>query len=800
MNIPNDNAKNKPTLKSTFPAEYGAAYERAKHREVKRPEWEAAIRAIMAQVNWPETPTERHPEIAAALSALWPAEAEVIRLPSQRADDLQLIRNGYEPIACVGKAPAAQAWQSGPITHERIVAMREAYPRAKSTGLRTGTLAAIDIDVRDPDHVGQIVELAASVFGDTPLQRFGAKGMLLCYRNDTPSRKVTISTNAEAKVEVLGTGQQFVAFGIHPDTGKPYEWRGEDVFDEIATPFTVPLNTLPAITPAMIADFADQCAELMGQLGYGNPRVRKAHDEDRKKREAGVDEDAPANVSRAQEHLKNCVEQGKVAVLGALGNDCIYELACVLMDRFYLSQEMTETLMLEIWYPHCVPNTLEDDVRSIIAHAASYIQNEPGANATGSTPETFREALGKLPKDAPEADGEPIATCDEPNKDGTRYYEGVGYRRGSDIKSEKLVWLWEHRVAKGAINMIAGLPAEGKSTIALDLAARITRGDELPCGGGMTEQGAVLIMSAEDLEKQTIIPRLAAAGAVLSQVFIVDAMVNEKDKANKRLLSLASDLEKICGLIEKLKGDGINVKLVIIDPISAYVGEGDGHKNTQMRALLTPLSKSAEQHKFGVVLISHYKKNAEGTNALYRVTDSLAFVASCRGVLLTAKEQDDDGKPTGRKLLLNGKPSLIPEGTPGLAYKTESTAVALDDGSTQNLPRIKWDGFVNITPDEAMAAGPGAGGQDKLDRAVEFLETLLADAPMPEKQVHKRAFGQRITKATLRRAKKKLGVISTCSGYQSDWWWTLVPPDRTPQQPASPEPTASPGELLPSDF
>jgi hypothetical protein len=278
-------------------------------------------------------------------------------------------------------------------------------------------------------------------------------------------------------------------------------------------------------------------------------------------------------------------------------------------------------------------------------------------------------------------------------------------------------------------------------------------------------------------------------------------MVNEKDKENKRLLSLASDLEKICGLIEKLKRDGINVQLVIIDPISAYVGEGDGHKNTQMRALLTPLSKSAEKHKFGVILISHYKKNAEGTNALYRVTDSLAFVASCRGVLLTAKEQDEDGKETGRKLLLNGKPSLIPEGTPGLAYKTESTAVGLDDGSTQNLPRIKWDGFTDVTPDQAMAAGPGGGGQEKLDRAVEFLENILVDAPKPEKEIHKRAFGQRITRATLKRAKKKLDIVSTREGFGPGQvcWWALVPRKPLPPEPSIPEPAPSGEDDLPPD-
>lgn len=780
--IANDAPAGKPTLKAAFPAEYGTAYERAKHREATRSEWVAAIRAIMTQVNWPETPTERHPEIVAALASLWPVEAEVIRLPSQRADDLQLIRNGFEPIACVGKAPVAQAWQIGRITPERIVAMREAYPQATNTGLRTGKVVAIDIDIVNPDHVAQIVELAASVFGDTPLQRFGSKGLLLCYRADTPSRKVVVSTDTDAKVEILGQGQQFISDGIHPDTGKPYEWRGLDDFDEIATPLTVPLDTLPAVTPAMIADFADQCAELLGQLGYSNPRVSKVGNIERKTREHGAEEDAPANVSRAKEHLENLVEQGKVAVLGALGNDTIYNLAAVLMDRFYLSEDKAAELMLAIWYPHCQPNHLIDDVRSIVSHAGAYIQNEPGANATGSPSETFKNALADLPKDAPEAES-------EPNKDGTRYFEGIGFRRMSDIRSEKRKWLWKDRLAMGALGMIAGFPGEGKSTIAFDIAARITRGSVLPEDNMPVAQGAVLIMSGEDHEAQTIKPRLQAAGADMTQVFTIDATVNEKDNLAARLISLGNDLMALGALIEKLRSEGTVVRLIIIDPISAYLGGGDSYNNAKVRGMLTPLSKLAEKHNFAVLLVSHYKKSTTDTNALYKVTDSIAFVAACRTVLLTHREIDSDGKPTGNKFLLNGKMNIIPEGTPGLIYKTEAIKVTLEDGGAEDVPIVKWEGTTDLTPDEAMAAS-AEGAAEKQEFACVFLAEMLTDHPMTQKDVQERAVKRKISMATLRRAKKHLGIISSKGSFHGDWWWALPSIRTSDARPYEPDATA----------
>jgi hypothetical protein len=791
----------KPLLFETFPTEYKGAKGRAKAAGLKLGEFNAAIRALKDRLG----PDATDDQWRTGLAGLWAAaEPAPLQFPPQFNEgskwDAHLLQSGYEAIVLAGKAPVSQAWQSGPITLDRIKAMRTAYPEARNTGLRTGKLVGIDIDVRNPEKTKSIIALAEQVLGETKLHRLGSKGMLLCYRNESPIRKISILTDADDKVEILGAGQQYVAFGIHPDTNKPYRWVREDEFGEVASPITVPFDALPCATPENLISFANKCAELLGTLGCGNPQVRTPYQGEKKTREASIEENSAANIGRAIEHLQNCVARGEVAIIGQFGNDTIYELACLLRDRFFLSYEKTESLMLEHWYPHCTPNTLVDECRAIISHAFEYAQNEAGAWAVPPVREAFKEALRDLSNDNEQE--RPNFTCDEPDGEGTRYFNGLAYRRVSDIKSEKIEWLWLHRIASGALNMIAGLPAEGKSTIALDLAARITRGGELPCGGGAVEKAAILILSAEDHEKQTIKPRLVAAGADVSQCFIVDAMVNEKDNLDKRLLSLASDLERICSLIEKLKRDGIVVKLIIIDPISAYVGEGDGHKNTQMRALLTPLSKSAEKHKFGVILISHYKKNAEGTNALYRVTDSLAFVASCRGVLLTEKERDDDGKETGRKLLLNGKPSLIPEGTPGLAYKMESTAIALDDGNDAGIPRIKWDGFVNITADEAMANKPGGGGTEKLDRAVDFLEVLLFGAPQRESEVRRRAFGQRITAATLRRAKKKLGIISTRDGALAaggTWWWALPEGQRPEQAPTAPEPAPTVDDDLPPD-
>src|SRR5665213_3094478 len=137
------------------------------------------------------------------------------------AEDKILIENGFEPIPVAGKAAVTQGWQSGPIDGARIAAMREVNPEARSTGLRTGKLATVDIDVVADEAVNEIVHLADAMLGKTPLARFGSKGLMLCYHNPDPIRKMTVTTQAETpgefadKIEILGTGLQFVAFGIH---------------------------------------------------------------------------------------------------------------------------------------------------------------------------------------------------------------------------------------------------------------------------------------------------------------------------------------------------------------------------------------------------------------------------------------------------------------------------------------------------------------------------------------------------------------------------------------------------------
>ncbi len=181
--------------------------------------------------------------------------------------DSQLIAHGFEPVAVLGKAPVADGWQTGAVTDERIAAQRAASPEAKSTGLRTGKLVGVDIDVLDPAHAQQFANLAATVLGSTKFGRVGKKGVMLCYANPTPIKKITVAAK-NARVEVLGAGQQFVAYGDHPDTGAPYAWIGEDELGRV-DPLAATFDIVPLTTPDKLHEFAAACAKIFSELGYG---------------------------------------------------------------------------------------------------------------------------------------------------------------------------------------------------------------------------------------------------------------------------------------------------------------------------------------------------------------------------------------------------------------------------------------------------------------------------------------------------------------------------------------------------
>ena len=174
---------------------------------------------------------------------------------------LKLLAAGYDPLPCAGKAALLDGWTTLDLTPDLIRAWPQTHPASGNTGIRCGHATGIDIDVLDGGISERAKNLALQMLGDTTLVRIGrAPKQLLVYRTETPARKKSVAAGkgkGAHKIEILGEGNQFIAFGTHPDTLQPYVWPESN-------PLQVPLHELPLVTEEMLVAYLDAVSPLIG--------------------------------------------------------------------------------------------------------------------------------------------------------------------------------------------------------------------------------------------------------------------------------------------------------------------------------------------------------------------------------------------------------------------------------------------------------------------------------------------------------------------------------------------------------
>jgi putative DNA primase/helicase len=338
--------------------------------------------------------------------------------------------------------------------------------------------------------------------------------------------------------------------------------------------------------------------------------------------------------------------------------------------------------------------------------------------------------------------------------------EGLIIRRVSDVPMEKISWLWPKRIARGKLTVIAGHPGLGKSQVTAWMAATVTTGRPWPGSDQRAEPGNVLILNAEDAVADTIRPRLIAAGADDSKVYVIDAVRADGD-GKERNFSLETDLAHLESAIAEIGG----ATLITIDPITAYLGKVDGNSNSEVRGVLGPLSALAERQDAAVIGVSHLNKSG-GNEALMRIIGSVGFVGAARAAYAVLK---DPAEPS-RRLFLPVKNNIGIDST-GYAFKVEP--VTLPNGIETS--RVTWEpDEVTTTADEAMEAAQNSMKSSVLADAVAFLRDKLAFGPVKQTEVREHADAEGISKRTLDRAKKELCVTSVKAS--DHWVWCLPDP------------------------
>ncbi len=354
---------------------------------------------------------------------------------------------------------------------------------------------------------------------------------------------------------------------------------------------------------------------------------------------------------------------------------------------------------------------------------------------------------------------------------------GAVLRCVSDIEKQELRWLWPGRIPLGKLTLFAGDPGLGKSFTTIDIAARVTRGLALPDGARAScEAGSAVILSAEDDPGDTIRPRLEAAGADLTKVHILQAVRRPGRNGDTTLehFSLETDLSALQDAVASL-GD---TRLVIVDPVSAYLGGVDSHVNAKVRSLLAPLTGVASALGVTVLAVTHFNKNA--SSALYRASGSIAFVAAARAVWFFAKSPDDPHQ----RLMLPGKMNLAPDQT-GLSYRLEAK---------EGTAVVAWGAAVSVQAD-AVLEPEGAERQSERFDAMDWLRERLANGAVAQRELKSDAAKEGFSWATMRRAKDVLGVATEKAGYQGAWQWCLKGAQPKGAQPLTPQLSTFEGAL-----
>ena len=306
------------------------------------------------------------------------------------------------------------------------------------------------------------------------------------------------------------------------------------------------------------------------------------------------------------------------------------------------------------------------------------------------------------------------------------------------VELQQVQWLWEPYIPFGKITIIQGDPGEGKTTLALRLAAACTTGEPLP-GMKPFEPFNVIYQSAEDGLGDTIKPRLIDAGADQSRIWYV--------KEDKKALTLIDNRieEAICEA---------NARLMILDPVQGYLdSEVDMNRANEVRDVLRQIGAVAERTGCAIVLTGHLNK-AKGISSKYRGLGSIDFRAVARSVLLVGSLRNDPNV----RIMVHDKSSLSPNG--------KSLAFGLGDEEG-----FRWlDGYEDVSADGLLC---GISPESKVATAEDLILELLAEGDeVPSEEIFRKAQERGIGARTVNAAKKKIpGIRTRRSG--NHWCWSM---------------------------
>ena len=318
------------------------------------------------------------------------------------------------------------------------------------------------------------------------------------------------------------------------------------------------------------------------------------------------------------------------------------------------------------------------------------------------------------------------------------------YKLFSEIKSVPVKWLLKPYIPFGKVTVVQGDPGEGKSTVALQLCATLSKAGKLPDGTQLDEPMCSVYQCSEDGVADTIKPRLEKADADCSKVAIIEDLTEGLTLDDSRIEETIRDL---------------NAKLFIIDPLQAYLGKNGSLNNPiKMRNLIGGLAKIAEKYGCAIILICHMSKTSK-KNSLYRCLGSIDIPANVRSALMVVRDKDDRQV----RYIFQIKNNLGEEGR-AIAFKIG------EEG-------FSWLGKCDVSLEDVLSGKPAV--MTKLSQVREIFPSLLKESDMRSSNVIDIFRDRGISKRTLKAGKKDIGAVS----YRKNGrWYMSLNKDNDPKQ------------------
>jgi hypothetical protein len=343
--------------------------------------------------------------------------------------------------------------------------------------------------------------------------------------------------------------------------------------------------------------------------------------------------------------------------------------------------------------------------------------------------------------------------------------------RASDVQPRAVEWLWWPYIPVGKLSAVAGQMGQAKSLFTDWLAAAVSQGRGL----NLARPGNVLMLSAEDDPEDTTVPRLKGAGADLDRV------------------TLLADWTLDAGSLERHCAERGDVKLITVDPLSAYFEtKVDSWKGQHVRRALEPVRRLAQERGLAVLLVQHLNRRADTTEALARIADSQGIPALARSVLIWGPNPSDpEGDRGSLKVLARAKGNLA-RGTAAATFEIVETRT--EDG--HDVPKLLHLGEADVRAEDVVSS---ESVRTQTEAAIVFLRDQLAGGPREAEEVKAAAAEADVSEKCLRRARERVCRSYRPEGNHGPYVWELTKRQGIQGHPGAFTPVGALDPGMPSD-